>query len=692
MPRAELEPIVIQQINQANSLRQTASLRLEKAQSLIPQGQDSGNWNIREMRQSFISERLEKTATRKLAGALEIEEELKPFYPQIIEYYRWEVLRTRRDLHSINLAQSRELAKQIPQEQMEKFNAQLSQIEAQYNHYISLSQSPDSTDTKIGAEEEGQKLYRVTYNPNEKIIQIGNFQTIPLSDSEAKFIEILDNNDNLGEGFTNEALRSMLQANGVKARPKTLANSIRKKLPGGMDIFQILESDEGVRWLLLKKVSAGINEEELKQPSFAFIKHETPFKTRDYSHIIERVEVKKRLEEIADPQIRATITEFLKTEQANYLLTAAADFKPEDDNRRKDFVKVMVSSFFEMISYHHLKPVYENEPNIIFLSPMDTQTVYENLFPDIEPIDSDNYHLTYGLEGISVPDGMLIEEGDDSLILREIIEYKNTKDGPENAKRIREQLANFTQEVMTVDFKQNDPGYTEFLGQLIHILHPEINPKPLIIKLGFLPTIVLPKNSTFKTIHAVKSILPLETTELHNLVATLYELVRKPTETILAEPKSAIISETAIGHVNLTGISDKVTRQLAVPFLVQEAFDNLTRVFQDTSFAPSPEARTELKNKIPEIDDFIKRISELVRGKKLPKSMSLEQVKKAFPELESGMVWITLSNNTLDLPDSEIFNTLKIVSLLFVNQYGAALSKEAILELPIKVKEMLALS
>lgn len=152
-------------------------------------------------------------------------------------------------------------------------------------------------------------------------------------------------------------------------------------------------------------------------------------------------------------------------------------------------------------------------------------------------------------------------------------------------------------------------------------------------------------------------------------------------ETTLQEPPTS--------SPDLAELSDIINLRLAVPFLMQEALDSLTSAFQDASFAPNPKAQTELKNKIPEIDKHIKQILKLVRGKKLPKYMSLEQVKHAFPELEHGMVWTTLSNNNLEFRDSEEFNTYKIVSLLFVNQYGAALSKEAILELPQKVKGML---
>jgi len=105
-------------------------------------------------------------------------------------------------------------------------------------------------------------------------------------------------------------------------------------------------------------------------------------------------------------EARSLLTQVRDSEDFRYVAEVVSKFVPKDNQPVKGLRRCVAGYLFETLAYSYLQKQLTNE-NKVFLSPKETLEVYYQLHPTRRRIDY-KYGLQRGIEGISVPDGIVL--------------------------------------------------------------------------------------------------------------------------------------------------------------------------------------------------------------------------------------------------------------------------------------------
>lgn len=100
------------------------------------------------------------------------------------------------------------------------------------------------------------------------------------------------------------------------------------------------------------------------------------------------------------------LAEVRRSEDFRYAAEVVSKFVPQDDQTVEELRASVVGYLFETLAYSYLKKQFADK-NKVLLSPDETFEIYYRLNPSRRKID-DKYGLQKGIEGISVPDGIVL--------------------------------------------------------------------------------------------------------------------------------------------------------------------------------------------------------------------------------------------------------------------------------------------
>lgn len=227
-----------------------------------------------------------------------------------------------------------------------------------------------------------------------------------------------------------------------------------------------------------------------------------------------------------DQTLGLAVSSFLQSNRGQWILTKIKNFAPENELQSWQFEGHSAGLVFQDIGHFYLEYKY-GHPGIFLLSPMQIFNTYRILFPEKEVVVY--YGINFAITDQSFPDGMVIREDGDALILDSVIEYKAGRTTPLNSLRFTNQIENFRKENITRDFNldHEDKNNSILAGQLIHRVKPEIPAKPLIINPLLELVYVIPENSKLDIPGARIERIPMDTIELNQFLKVLQQAVRE---------------------------------------------------------------------------------------------------------------------------------------------------------------------
>lgn len=184
--------------------------------------------------------------------------------------------------------------------------------------------------------------------------------------------------------------------------------------------------------------------------------------------------------------IKKNIEEFLQSKHGQYLLSQLPKLK-DDPRLRGRFA----GKFFEETAFRYRRD--QMKPGGVLFSPQESLELWGNLYPD-KKID-EHSGLNPSLIGVTVPDGLEIEDNPHYLRITKVFDYKDLEKRSSRIvyERILEQSRGYG-----INFFANELRFNiiaERMGRVVHELHPELPSKPLKLDPGFELIYVIPENS-----------------------------------------------------------------------------------------------------------------------------------------------------------------------------------------------------
>lgn len=221
------------------------------------------------------------------------------------------------------------------------------------------------------------------------------------------------------------------------------------------------------------------------------------------------------------------ITSFLHSERGQWLLTKVKNSDQENTTPPQNFDTNLAGLLFEEIGHSYFEYKYAH-PGIFLLSPEELYRTYTILFPE-KPVVL-NGGLVFGIQGISFPDGFVLREEEQAIILDSVIEYKAIREVQEEGlTKLIIQSENFTRDNIAHDFNLDGGGKENAIraGRIIHQVRSDIPAKPLIIN-PFLELIyAVPDNSNLSIPNTKPENVPMSTTQLNQLILTLKQVAKE---------------------------------------------------------------------------------------------------------------------------------------------------------------------
>lgn len=242
---------------------------------------------------------------------------------------------------------------------------------------------------------------------------------------------------------------------------------------------------------------------------------------QDFSSIRTRPQVREVIGLMPD-RAQSLINSFLSSRQADVIMTHVAAFVPENESQDKDFR--LAGRAFEELGYIHLRQKYTGA-GVVVLSPDDIFDIGLNLHPDNEVID--NYGLQKSFKGKTLPDGIIVRETGEHLVVDAIIEYKNIRTiHDDSVMRQRSQYSawQFGRDLLLPD--RNGFDMESYLGALIGHLRPELQPKPVVVNPDLKVIYAVPENADLTLTDTFFESVPVNTIEFSRLLAVLRDEVR----------------------------------------------------------------------------------------------------------------------------------------------------------------------
>lgn len=118
---------------------------------------------------------------------------------------------------------------------------------------------------------------------------------------------------------------------------------------------------------------------------------------------------------------RILLEDFLDYKAAGWILDEIRKFDSKDEAEIKDFSRRLSGSIFEQLSYLHIKKEHvQNDLTVV--SPEQVHMLWRAMYPDRAIIRNGPFSI--GIDGISYPDGLILRETKNALMMISLLEYK----------------------------------------------------------------------------------------------------------------------------------------------------------------------------------------------------------------------------------------------------------------------------
>lgn len=246
---------------------------------------------------------------------------------------------------------------------------------------------------------------------------------------------------------------------------------------------------------------------------------------RNYSGILQTREMQDFLNK---SRSRRLFEAFLGSRGANRIFNAIVNFSRS--NLEKHYFDASLSgAIIEEIGHPYSNSLNRNADTTI-LSPEETDILYKNIYSDKFKL-VDPFGLNYGVEGINVPDGLVINYSGEFLNIVLIVEYKSLGQNNYDISYIKTQRESYTPEHVeeNLRLKNHHPLDPSDLGRLIHAIRPSLPEKPVRISPKLMPLYVIPRGTNLSMNGILIEELPVSTSAIHALAQELkrVQLLRK---------------------------------------------------------------------------------------------------------------------------------------------------------------------
>ncbi|MBI2405776.1 hypothetical protein HYV21_01880 [Candidatus Microgenomates bacterium] len=193
------------------------------------------------------------------------------------------------------------------------------------------------------------------------------------------------------------------------------------------------------------------------------------------------------------------------------------------DPSRRDSEKHFVGFLFEHLSFYFVQTKLKK--NQVVFSPRQTEQLYERLYPE-DMVQRDQYGLSLGIKGITIPDGILLEQHQGKTFIRGVYEYSLAR--LPNTRRKQNQRRFYNSKVRVIDDllpMGANPLRKQVMGEYVHRLYPHFPVRMEIDHEKFNTFYIFPRgeNETTSTLDENISVVPFSRQEFGFFVNELFK-------------------------------------------------------------------------------------------------------------------------------------------------------------------------
>lgn len=279
-------------------------------------------------------------------------------------------------------------------------------------------------------------------------------------------------------------------------------------------------------------------------------KEDTTQEAEDYSEIKNHPDMVNFLNRLPQPT-RDLIVKFLDSKQGNWIITQIKKFHPGDPAENgiesRDFRLALSGALFAQLSYHHISSLYANRQDLFVLSSEEVYILYKNIYPERGIINFGGYNLDFGISGISYPDGLVLRDTPEALILDAVLEYKMWVNSIPNQRQFEAQLEQYKYNPMIRTFFRRENIDQQFHSLILKQMREAIPVKPIGINAEFDIIYGLPENSAI-TIpeYLTPEYVPVNSAIFGNFVDLLIRTANEKREITAAVDAVGLSVETQI--------------------------------------------------------------------------------------------------------------------------------------------------
>lgn len=243
---------------------------------------------------------------------------------------------------------------------------------------------------------------------------------------------------------------------------------------------------------------------------------------KDYSSILSSPQVTEFLAR-NDTATQRLAEAFLAGRGASRILNAIVRFSGTETLGSERFTQYLAGAMFEEIAYLHTTTLDRGERPTV-LSPEETIILFRNIHRDKELVAED-YGLNFMIEGVNIPDGLVISETEDALNIVLILEAKNIGQEPDltTQMQIAAQRQAYYPETLeaSLRLKNHQPLDPQEIGRLISAIKPSLSAKPVRVSPELQPLYLIPRRSNLSLEGVLVEAVPITSSAIHALGESL---------------------------------------------------------------------------------------------------------------------------------------------------------------------------
>lgn len=235
---------------------------------------------------------------------------------------------------------------------------------------------------------------------------------------------------------------------------------------------------------------------------------------RDYREVINSPQMVAFLEKGSKP-LRDLFRAFISGKGASRVLNPLVRFAGTATINTNHFDSYLAGAIFEEVGYLHTAGL-SRAGDITVLSPEETATLFRNIHR--RRFDTGySYGFNFMLEGISVPDGLVISNKEDCLDIVLIAEYKNIGRNNSDISYVKMQRQYYTPEQLEADLRltNHQPLDPVEVGRLIHAIRPSLLEKPVRVSAQLQPLYIVPRGADLNVQGILIEEVPATTAAIH---------------------------------------------------------------------------------------------------------------------------------------------------------------------------------